>query len=104
MLLGGAGSASADLPAAKVASPAIQVPDPMSMTASAQAMDGNVSAGSDKDAQMEDVRPSTSQGKAHDVLKSDAFWTDLQGFLTQRLKDEDEGRRLAKVFRDAAAT
>lgn len=34
-----------------------------------------------------------------DVLKSEEFWDDLKGFLSQRLRDEGEGERLAKVFR-----
>ncbi|CAG8983612.1 hypothetical protein HYALB_00004633 [Hymenoscyphus albidus] len=40
-------------------------------------------------------------GHGGDVLKTDAFWEDLRGFLVQRLKDEEEGDRVVKVFRDA---
>lgn len=36
-------------------------------------------------------------------LETDDFWEDLKGFLIQRLKDEHEGERLAKIFREAAS-
>lgn len=42
---------------------------------------------------------SGSSGK--DVLKEDHFWDDLQGFLQQRIRDEDEARRLSGLFRSA---
>ncbi|KAI7329914.1 hypothetical protein KC340_g4444 [Hortaea werneckii] len=34
-----------------------------------------------------------------EILGSDEFWADLKGFLAQRLRDEEEGERLAKRFR-----
>lgn len=36
-----------------------------------------------------------------EVLKTETFWNDLQGFLEQRLKDEDEAKRLRALFKDA---
>ncbi|EPS35011.1 hypothetical protein PDE_09976 [Penicillium oxalicum 114-2] len=36
-----------------------------------------------------------------EILKTDAFWTDLQGFLEQRLKDSEEAKRLAVLFKSA---
>lgn len=36
-----------------------------------------------------------------DVAKSDAFWSDLEGFLGQRLKDEAVARRMAGAFKGA---
>jgi len=36
-----------------------------------------------------------------EVLRTDAFWDDLQGYLEQRLKDEDEAKRLRSVFKNA---
>lgn len=36
---------------------------------------------------------------AAEALKSEGFWDDLRGFLAQRLRDEGEGERLAKLFR-----
>lgn len=38
---------------------------------------------------------------AKDVLKEQKFWDDLKAFLVQRLKDENEGARLAGVFKSA---
>jgi ubiquitin-like protein 4 len=46
----------------------------------------------------------TAQGPSgKEVLATEEFWDDLRGFLVQRLKDEDEGERLASVFRKAAS-
>lgn len=39
------------------------------------------------------------QGNA--VLRTEEFWEDLKGFLVQRLRDDEEGRRVAGVFRGA---
>ncbi|PWY92259.1 hypothetical protein BO70DRAFT_327331 [Aspergillus heteromorphus CBS 117.55] len=36
-----------------------------------------------------------------EVLRTEAFWDDLQGFLEQRVKDYDEARRLRGVFKSA---
>ncbi|KAH6669891.1 cell-cycle control medial ring component-domain-containing protein [Halenospora varia] len=40
-------------------------------------------------------------GKGEEILKTAEFWGDLKGFLVQRLKDEEEGERLAGVFKKA---
>lgn len=40
-------------------------------------------------------------GAGKEVLKTEEFWSDLKGFLVQRLKDEGEGERVAGVFRKA---
>jgi len=42
-------------------------------------------------------------GPSGKELETEEFWNDLKGFLVQRLKDEGEGERLAKVFRKAAS-
>lgn len=34
-----------------------------------------------------------------DALTTDAFWTDLNGFLEQRLKDEDAAGELGRLFK-----
>ncbi|KGO74467.1 Cell-cycle control medial ring component [Penicillium italicum] len=36
-----------------------------------------------------------------EVLHTEAFWDDLQGYLEQRLKDEEEAKRLRVVFKEA---
>ena len=40
-------------------------------------------------------------GHGPEVLKTEEFWSDLRGYLVQRLKDEQEGDRLVKVFKAA---
>jgi len=35
------------------------------------------------------------------VLATDGFWTDLEGFLQQRLKDADTAKQLGGIFRRA---
>jgi hypothetical protein len=37
----------------------------------------------------------------NELLQKDEFWSDLKGFLTQRLRDEREGERVHKLFRKA---
>lgn len=36
-----------------------------------------------------------------ELLKTEAFWDDLQGYLQQRLKDQEEAGRLRGLFKDA---
>lgn len=36
-----------------------------------------------------------------DVLQTDAFWDDLQGFLNQRVKNIDEAKKLRTLFQGA---
>lgn len=36
-----------------------------------------------------------------DVLETEAFWDDLQGFLMQRVKDVEEAKKLRALFKDA---
>ncbi|KAJ5104304.1 hypothetical protein NUU61_001651 [Penicillium alfredii] len=36
-----------------------------------------------------------------EVLRTETFWDDLQGYLEQRLKDDEEARRLRVLFKDA---
>lgn len=36
-----------------------------------------------------------------EVLRTEAFWDDLQGYLEQRLKDEGEAKHLRSLFKDA---
>lgn len=35
-----------------------------------------------------------------EILQTDEFWDDLQGYLEQRLKDEHEAKRLRTIFKD----
>ncbi|KAJ5919528.1 Cell-cycle control medial ring component [Penicillium verhagenii] len=36
-----------------------------------------------------------------EVVRTETFWNDLQGYLEQRLKDKNEADRLSTLFRDA---
>jgi len=97
MIMGGAtgGSTPGATTPALEKTPAVNAPvvDPMDIDSAAAA------PGSEK-AQM-NVESSAVGGSTADILKSDDFWADLKGFLTQRLWDEGEGARLAGVFREA---
>ena len=35
------------------------------------------------------------------LLETEEFWTDLKGFLAQRLKDQGDGERVFQVFKNA---
>ncbi|KAH6717655.1 cell-cycle control medial ring component-domain-containing protein [Leptodontidium sp. MPI-SDFR-AT-0119] len=55
-----------------------------------------------KRTESEEVEPKVAHmGEGKEALKTEEFWTDLKGFLTQRLKDEAEGERVWGVFKKA---
>jgi hypothetical protein len=78
MVLGGTAAKSTTSPAP---SPAIEIPQP-ELAASTT---GSVAQG--------------TSGAA--VLKSKEFWDDLEGFLLQRVRDEGEAAKLAKLFKSS---
>ncbi|ELR04735.1 hypothetical protein VC83_00688 [Pseudogymnoascus destructans] len=46
--------------------------------------------------------PSAAVGESgREVFGTEAFWTDLRGFLAQRVKDAGDGERAATLFREA---
>jgi len=50
----------------------------------------------------EEIEPQVAVGLSGSAaLKTEEFWTDLRGFLLQRLKDEAEADRLSGVFKKA---
>lgn len=51
--------------------------------------------------QEQDVAKPAVGPSGAEVLQTEAFWNDLQGFLEQRLKDADEAKRLAELFKGA---
>jgi len=51
--------------------------------------------------QPEEAAPVAQGLSGSDVLASEEFWGDLKGFLTQRLRDEGEGRKVFTVFKTA---
>lgn len=53
----------------------------------------------------EDKLPSAAVGESgREVFGTEAFWSDLTGFLSQRVKDAGEGERAATLFREAWET
>jgi hypothetical protein len=55
-----------------------------------------------KDVEMGGTAIPAAQGPSgEEVLKSDEFWNDLQGFLTQRLRDEAQGQKVFGIFKSA---
>jgi len=91
MVMGGGGGVSSATSAAasagveaqeRVATPPVEAPLPVNEAGEVQGGEGPV-----------------VQGKA--VLGTEEFWEDLKGFLVQRLRDDEEGRRVAGVFRGA---
>lgn len=105
MILGGGSSASARAnPIDRIGSPAIQVPEanPASL---AGEQDATSDAPFSEQAAMQGVTYTGNVGgeiSAAEELKTDKFWLDLQAFLTQRLRDDGQGQRLAELFRGAA--
>ncbi|OJJ45290.1 hypothetical protein ASPZODRAFT_26653 [Penicilliopsis zonata CBS 506.65] len=56
-------------------------------------------AADEKQAMETDEIPKPAVGPSGDeVVETEAFWTDLQGFMEQRLKDEAVARRLRTLF------
>lgn len=47
------------------------------------------------------VLPAERAGSATPAIETEAFWSDLNGFLMQRLKDEALGKELSALFRSS---
>lgn len=83
---------------------------PESENAAAEAETG-VNPGDVTATPMEGIQPTHSQPESDpvqpgevsgsDVLQSQDFWNDLEGFLAQRIRDQDEATRLRGVFESA---
>lgn len=67
---------------------------PTSVRAPADKMEG-VESNSDKPP----VQPGEPSGK--EILRDAGFWSDLQGFLEQRIKDSSEAKKIKEVFEGA---
>lgn len=78
MVMGGAlASVSAATPVERTATPPVSAPDEV----------------------MPDA-PVAQGPSGAEILQTDEFWSDLKGFLLQRVRDEEESERLIKVWRD----
>ncbi|KAF9889291.1 hypothetical protein FE257_007399 [Aspergillus nanangensis] len=49
----------------------------------------------------ETVKPAAVGPSGEDVLESEAFWNDLEGYLGQRVKDNAEAAKLRTLFKNA---
>lgn len=47
----------------------------------------------------ESARPATEEPTGAAALETDAFWADLKGFLSQRLRDEAQAEELSRLFK-----
>jgi hypothetical protein len=47
----------------------------------------------------ESAKPATEAPTGAAALQTDAFWADLKGFLSQRLRDEAQADELSKLFK-----
>jgi hypothetical protein len=94
MMMGGASTATT--PATEKVEPQMTMPAPDMMEVDSQA-----AAPESEKAMAEAQNEKTEVERVQGILKTDEFWTDLKGFLAQRLRDQREGERLADVFREA---
>jgi len=114
MIMAGGSTPSAGTPAvaspvAEKSEPAMSVPTvptvptlPESTGGDAIEVDNEAPAPDSEKAQAEAEAKSEGQASgADEILETEEFWNDLQGFLGQRLRDEQEGRRLTGIFREA---
>ncbi|GIZ47383.1 hypothetical protein CKM354_001047600 [Cercospora kikuchii] len=106
MIMGGGGTTPrAQSPA--VSTPSAFAPPPVPAPSETKGdpmdVDEKTSAPDSEAAAREAAQKEADANSAVGILKTEEFWADLQGFLSQRLRDEQEGKRLASVFREAAA-
>ncbi|KAL9122593.1 MAG: hypothetical protein Q9187_000846 [Circinaria calcarea] len=72
-------------------------PDPSAGTSPDVVMGGTGSAGE----QTKDDAPIAQGMSGKRVLDTEEFWNDLQGFLTQRIRDQEVAEEALKLFRSA---
>ena len=93
MVMGGAPD---PLPQPPMKSPALETPETAPASASSGAMEG-----------VEQTTPAVGAAlqpgsvSGHAVLEQDEFWTDLQGYLEQRIKDTQQAKKVREVFERA---
>lgn len=102
MIMGGAGGTPrAQSPAVVEKTPAPAPAQPAPDTGDKMDIDEKTPAPESEKAAAEAEKMDTSADSAEAMLKTDGFWSDLQAFLTTRLKDEAQGEKLSKLFRQA---
>ncbi|KAK3717285.1 hypothetical protein LTR37_005994 [Vermiconidia calcicola] len=80
----------------KIPTPALEVP-----ASSKPENDARAPAPESEKAQVEAKIAASVESTPDGILRTEEFWTDLKGFLAQRLRDDGEGEKLANVFREA---
>ncbi|KAH9822760.1 Get5 carboxyl domain [Teratosphaeria destructans] len=102
MVMGGAASTpGATSPA--VSSPATEKPAPVpkeAEPADKMEIDEKAPAPESEKAQAEAEKKEDPNSTAG-ILGSEEFWDDLEGYLSQRIRDEAEAGKLTKIFREA---
>lgn len=103
---GGVPTPRAQSPAVSAPSSALApppVPAPTESRGDPMDVDNKTGAPDSEAAANEAAEKETSANSSAEILKTDEFWTDLKGFLSQRLRDEKEGERLATLFREVSS-
>lgn len=102
MLMGGGGTTpSIQSPATEKSDPTVSAPPPPPAGGDKMDIDPKSSAPMSEKAEMEAEKSAPQAETAKDILKTEEFWSDLKGFLAQRLRSQDEGEALIGVFREA---
>lgn len=89
-------------PNTAASSPAIELPDPTTLHPAAAAPVPSPQDPAPLSERVEGSVPAHGPETATAMLQSDQFWADLHDFLIQRLKNESEGERLLRLFKQAA--
>lgn len=99
MIMGGSGGTPrAQSPAVAAEKERVPVPEPKG---DAMQVDEKTSAPESEKANAEAEEKKEAEGAAA-ILKTNEFWADLGGFLSQRLRDDEVAARLLTVFKSAS--
>ncbi len=96
MVMGGAASTPAASSPAIEKAPILDMPPADKMD-----IDSQGAAPLSEKAQTDAAKGTESVATAQSILETEEFWTDLKGFLSQRLRDQEEGQKLGGIFREA---
>lgn len=104
MVMGGGSTAGS-----QVSSPAVEKSEPVPVMPAAEKdqdkmevdSQAPVPAPESEKAQAEADEKAAEQASAEGMLETEEFWSDLKGFLAQRLRDEKQGEKLTQTFREA---
>ena len=100
IMVGGGGTPRGQSPAVTAEKERVPVPA-AAPSGDAVDMDEKTSAPESEKATAEAEERKLAEGAAA-ILKTDEFWADLGGFLSQRLRDDEVAARLLTVFKSAS--